>query len=439
MGSVWIATANADPFPAPERDQNVDVLIIGGGMAGVLTAYLLDGAGVDYVLCEAETLGDGTTKNTTAKITSQHRLVYDKLIKEFGEEKARLYLRANEEAIDAYRRLCETVDCDFESRDHTVYSLDDEKKIDREMRALKRLGFPAKRVFTPDLPFDVAGAIRFPDQAQFHPLKFLFGIAKGLRIFEHTRVRELKRTKEGIAAVTGGGTVFAKRVIVATHFPFLNKHGAYFLKQYQRRSYVIAIEKGPQLDGMYLDDEEGGLSFRNYGDYLLIGGGGHRTGKKGGGYAELKDVAELYFGRVGIPYAWAAQDCMTLDAVPYIGRYSSGTEGLFVATGFNKWGMTGAMAAARLLRDLITGTKNPYEALFSPSRTALRPALLSNLFEAAIGLLTPTAPRCPHLGCALRWNETEHTWDCPCHGSRFAADGSLIDNPATGDLKKVPR
>ena len=439
MGSVWIATANADPFPALERDRNVDVLIIGGGMAGVLTAYLLENAGVDSVLCEAETIGDGTTKNTTAKITSQHRLVYDKLIREFGEEKAGLYLRANEEAIDAYRRLCETIDCGFETKDHTVYSLDDPKKIDREMRALKRLGFPAKRVFSPDLPFDVAGAIRFSDQAQFHPLKFLFGIAKGLRIFEHTRVRELKRTKEGITAVTSGGAVHAKRVIVAAHFPFLNKHGAYFLKQHQSRSYVITLENGPQLDGMYLDDDETGLSFRNYEGYLLIGGGGHRTGKKGGGYAELKDVAELYFGRVTVPYAWAAQDCMTLDAVPYVGRYSKGTEGLYVATGFNKWGMTGSMAAARLLRDLITGTKNPYEELFSPSRTMLRPALFSNLFEAAIGLLTPTAPRCPHLGCALRRNEEEHSWDCPCHGSRFAADGSLIDNPATGDLKKVPR
>lgn len=435
MGSVWTATANIRSFPVLERDLHVDVLIIGGGMAGVLTAYMLEQAGVDYVLCEAETLADGTTKNTTAKITSQHGFVYEKLIREFGVKKAGLYLRANEEAIGAYRTLCETIDCDFEQTDSFVYTLDDEKKLDREMSALRRLGFPAERLDVLDLPFDVAGAIRFPDQAQFHPLRFLAKIAENLHVFEHTRVRELKKLKTGITAVTSGGTVTANRVVVATHFPFINKHGAYFIKQYQHRSYVIALENAPKLDGMYLDNDEEGLSFRNYRDLLFIGGGSHRTGRKGGGYAELKDVAELYFNKVTVKYAWAAQDCMTLDAVPYIGRYSSGTEDMYVATGFNKWGMTGSMVSAGLLRDLLTGRENPYEAVFSPSRTVLRPSLFSNAFEAVLGLLTPTAPRCPHLGCALRWNNEEHTWDCPCHGSRFREDGKLIDNPATGDLK----
>jgi glycine/D-amino acid oxidase-like deaminating enzyme len=437
MGSVWSATAELPSFPKLENDLNVDVLIIGGGMAGILTAYRLKEAGVDYALCEAETTASGTTKNTTAKITSQHGFIYDKLIREFGVKKAGLFLRANEEAIEAYRALCGGIDCDFETQDNYIYSLDDAEIVDREMKALKKLGRTAKRFDVLDLPFDVAGAIRFSGQAQFHPLKFLAEISKGLRVFSHTRVRGLKRTKEGILAVTSGGTVFAKRVIVATHFPFLNKHGAFFLKQYQHRSYVIAIENGPKLGGMFLDDDPEGLSFRNYGDLLLIGGGSHRTGKKGGGYAELKDVAELYFNKVTVRYAWAAQDCMTLDAVPYIGRYSSGTEGLYVATGFNKWGMTGSMVAAGLLCDLITGKDNPYASVFRPSRTMLRASLFANVFSSITGLLTPTAPRCPHLGCALRWNEEERSWDCPCHGSRFAEDGSLIDNPATGDLKRA--
>lgn len=437
MGSVWKETAELRSFPELDRNLHVDVLIIGGGMAGVLTASMLEKAGVDYALCEAETLGSGTTKNTTAKITSQHGLIYEKLNRAFGEQKAKLYYRANEEAIDAYRTLCKTIDCDFEQKDNCIYMLHDDAKIKTEMQTLEKLDIPAERIDTLPLPFDIAGAIRFSGQAQFHPLRFLFAVSEGLRIYEHTRVRELKQTKTGIVATTNGGTVFANRVIVATHFPFLNKHGAYFIKQYQHRSYVLALKNGPKLDGMYLDDDEKGLSFRNYRDLLFIGGGSHRTGKNGGGYRELKQVADRYFPKATVRYAWAAQDCMTLDSIPYIGRYFSGTEGLYVATGFNKWGMTGSMIAAQLLCDLMTGKKNPYEELFSPSRTMLRPALIANAAEAVLGLITPTVPRCPHLGCALHWNAEERSWDCPCHGSRFAEDGALIDNPATGDLKAV--
>jgi len=437
MGSVWKETVKMRSFPNLERELHVDVLIIGGGMAGVLTAYLLKQAGIDYALCEAKQIGSGTTKNTTAKITSQHGLIYDRLIREFGVRKAGLYYRANEEAIETYRTLCETIDCDFEKKDNFIYTLDDDAAIEKELRALKKLGIPAKRNDGPDLPFEVMGAVQFPNQAQFHPLRFLSGISEGLRIYEQTRVRELKKTKTGIQAVTSGGTVFANRVIVATHFPFLNKHGVYFIKQYQHRSYVLALDGAPQFDGMFLDDDEKGLSFRNYRNLLFIGGGSHRTGKNGGGYRELKAVAERFFPEATVRHAWAAQDCMTLDAVPYIGRYSSGTEGLFVATGFNKWGMTGSMTAAKLLCDLMTGTENPYAEVFTPSRTMLRASLFANAAEAILGLITPTVPRCPHLGCALHWNAEEHSWDCPCHGSRFTEDGKLIDNPATGDLKGV--
>ncbi len=439
MRSVWTDTVGMPAFSELSGDLRVDVLIVGGGMAGVLTAFRLRQAGIDYALCEEETVGSGTTRNTTAKITSQHGLIYDSLLRRFGAKKAGMYYRANEEAIEAYQTLCKSIDCAFERADHSVYTVGNEAKLDREMKALRRLEIPFRRVDAPFLPFDVDGAILFPDQAQFHPLRFLAGISEGLRIYEHTRVRELKRTKDGIVAVTSGGTVTANRVIVATHFPILNKHGAYFLKQYQHRSYVLALKNAPALDGMYLDDDADGLSFRNYGEYLLIGGGSHRTGKSGGGFRELYEVADLYFHRASVAYAWAAQDCMTLDAVPYIGRYAAGTDGLYVATGFNKWGMTGSMVAARLLCDLMTGTENPYAELFSPSRSVLRPALFENAAEALLGWITPTAPRCPHLGCALHWNAEERSWDCPCHGSRFSEDGTLLNDPATGDLKAVQK
>ena len=431
MGSLWEQTWEQPSFPAQDGDMNTDVLIIGGGMAGILCAYQLHCAGVPYVLAEAETICNGITKNTTAKITSQHGLIYDKLISRFGIEHAKQYLDANEEALQKYRELCRQIDCDFEEKAAYTYSLDDRRKIERELNALEKLGFSAEFVDKLPLPFHVAGAVKFPDQAQFHPLKFVSGISKNLHIYEHTRVRELL----GTTAVTNHGRINAKKIIVTTHFPFLNKHGSYFLKLYQHRSYVIALKDAQDVDGMYLDEAQTGMSFRNYKNLLLIGGGDHRTGKKGGGWRELQDFARSYYPQAEEIYRWATQDCMSLDSVPYIGPYSASTTNLYVATGFNKWGMTSSMVSAMILSDLVQGKKNPYEEVFFPSRSILRPQLAVNGFEAVVRLLTPTARRCPHLGCALKWNPIEHTWDCPCHGSRFTEDGKLIDNPATGDLK----
>lgn len=432
MESLWEQTSRHTGFERLEQNMKTKVLIIGGGMAGVLCAYLLHQSGVPYVLLEAETIGSGITKNTTAKITSQHGLLYDKLIREFDVGRARQYLDANQAALQKYRELCRDIDCGFEEKTAYVYSLDDRRKIERELKALEKLGFRGEFTDRLPLPFSVAGGIRYPNQAQFHPLKFLSALSKGLHIYEHTPVRELV----GTTAMADHGRVTAEKVIVTTHFPFLNKHGSFFLKLYQHRSYVIALENGPQVDGMYVDEAQTGMSFRNHENLLLLGGGDHRTGKKGGGWQELRDFARRHYPGATEKYHWATQDCMTLDGVPYIGPYSASTSGLYVATGFNKWGMTSSMVSAMILCDLVQGKRNPYAEVFSPSRTILRPQLAVNGFEALVSLLTPSPRRCPHLGCALKWNPQEHTWDCPCHGSRFTEDGRLIDNPATGDLKK---
>ena len=431
MDSIWTKTAQLPQFDPLRSDLRTDVLIIGGGLAGVLCAYKLTQAGVDCALVEVNRIGGGITKNTTAKVTSQHGLIYDKLIREFGVDRARLYLEANQGALEEYRSLCRNINCDFEEKDAFVYSMDKRWKLDREMKALDKLGFGAEFVEQVPLPFPTAGAVKFPRQAQFHPLKFLAAIAKGMKIFEHTKVLELGPGR----AVATGGTVSADKIIIATHFPLLNKHGGYFLKLYQHRSYVLALENAPDVHGMYLDEDEKGLSFRNYGDLLLVGGGSHRTGKQGGCWQELEGFARKHYPDAQEAARWATQDCMTLDGVPYIGPYSRGTDGLYVVTGFNKWGMTSSMAAAAVLTDLVLGQKNPYAELFSPSRTVLRPQLAANALESALGLLTPTVPRCPHMGCALKYNAAEHSWDCPCHGSRFTEDGSLIDNPATDDKR----
>ncbi len=429
MKSIWENDTRRVRFDVLTGDKKTDVLIIGGGIAGILCAYKLKNAGVDCVLAEAAEICGGITKNTTAKITLQHGLIYDKLIRRFGEDKARLYLTSQIRAGEEYARICRNIDCDYEIKDSYVYSLCDRKKIEREVSALNRLGVKAEFSDAGELPFEVAGTVRVREQAQFHPLKFIYGIAKDLPIFEHTKVTGLRPNR----AWTNSGEITYKKLIVATHFPILNKHGGYFLKLYQHRSYVLELEGAPIIDGMYVDDEDTGLSFRRYGDVLLLGGGGHRTGKQGGCWAELEAFAKKHYKNCRIVGRWANQDCMTLDDVPYIGQYSKSTPDVYVATGFNKWGMTNSMVAADILCDLIQGKSNPYAEVFLPSRSVLRPQLAVNAFESTVGLLTPTAPRCPHFGCALKYNSAEHSWDCPCHGSRFTEGGELIDNPATDD------
>ncbi len=431
MNSIWTETERTVNFAPLEHNRSTDALIVGGGIAGILCAYKLKNAGVDCMLVEAGEICGGITKNTTAKITLGHGLIYDKMICRLGEDKARLYAVAQRDAATEYARLCSSIDCDWKVRDNYVYSLNNRKKIEKEVAALNRIGVKAEFSDADELPFKVAGAVRVKSQAQFHPLKFLYDIAKDLPIYEHTKVRELMPHK----VVTNHGEIAYKKLIIATHFPILNKHGLYPLKLYQHRSYVLALKGARNVEGMYVDESDTGLSFRSYGELLLLGGGGHRTGKHGGCWQELEEFAKKHYKNAEIVGRWATQDCMTLDGIPYIGQYSKFASDVLVATGFNKWGMTNAMVAADILCDLTCGKGNPYVEVFSPSRTMLRPQLVLNAFESVMGFLTPTVPRCPHLGCALKYNRNEHSWDCPCHGSRFGENGELIDNPATDDKR----
>lgn len=382
------------------------------------------------MIVEENRICSGITGNTTAKITAQHGEIYSRLLKKQGREQAKLYYRANREALAQFERLCAELECDYSVHDSFLYRRDDPGKLENEMKALEALEIPAQWTTQTELPFAVAGAICMPKQAQFHPLKFAGEIARGLPIYEHTAVRSY----DGKEYRTDDSVIRAEKTVVATHFPMWNKHGLYPLKLYQDRSYVLALRDAPRISGMYMDADKKGQSFRMAGEYLLLGGGAHRTGKKGTMWQE--QAAQRYYPQAKPAYRWAAQDCMSLDGIPYIGQYAPNTESLYVAAGFNKWGMTSSMVAALLLRDMLMGKKNPYEKLFSPSRSMLRPQLLVNGFEAVTHLLKPTAPRCPHMGCALKWNSREHSWDCPCHGSRFSGNGTRLDGPATGDLKK---
>ena len=434
MDSLWTDGVCMPSFPALDRDLETDVLIIGGGLCGVLCAYRLQEAGVRYAQIEAGRICRGVTARTTAKITSQHGLIYHDLLRRLGPARARQYYDVSEAALARYRALCRTMDCGFEDRDAYVFETGGTEKLEAEKAALDRLGIPADGLSCLLLPVPAAGAIRFRNQAQFHPLRFVREIAKGLNIFEHTAAR----TYDGRAVVTDSGRITARRIIVTTHFPIFNKHGAYFLKLYQHRSYVLALDGAQDVHGMFVDERETGLSLRNAEGLLLLGGGAHRTGKQGGGWNELTAFARVHYPAAREVGRWATQDCMTLDGVPYIGRYARSTPTLYVATGFGKWGMTASMVAADLLCDLVQERANDCAALFSPARSMLHAQLFYNGLEACASLLTPTRPRCPHMGCALKWNPQERSWDCPCHGSRFAQDGALLNNPATGDLRRPP-
>ncbi len=430
MESIWSTDVTMPRFPPLDGDARTDVLVIGGGLAGVLCAYELRQAGVDCLLVEGNTVGSGVTLGTTAKITAQHGLMGRSLVQALGSDRARLYVQANLEAVGEYRRLCAGLDCDFREAVSYVYSRDDRDLIEEELEYLDRLGCPAVFEKELELPFPVAGAAAVPHQAAFHPLKFLAGLARGLNIREHTFVRALGERR----AFTERGTVTAERIVIATHFPFLDRHGGYFTKLYQERSYVLALSGAPRMEGLYRDADDKGLSFRSAGERLLLGGGGHRTGKPGLGWRPLRETAARYWPNAAVEDFWATQDCMTLDGVPYVGPYGKRTNGLYVITGFQKWGMTSAMVAAQVLTAQLTGREHIVQPVLSPQRAMALPALAANGMEAAMDFAMPLPRRCPHLGCALRWNKAEHTWDCPCHGSRFTEDGGLLDGPANEPL-----
>ena len=477
MESIWHRSAKMAPKPPLAEDVETGVAVIGGGMAGILTAALLEEAGVRTVVLEADRVGGGQTGNTTAKVTAQHGLIYHKLEQTLGPESARLYAVANQSAVESYQRMVDErgIRCAWERLPAYLYALEAEDLLSQEAAAQERAGLPVRLTEDPGLPFPVRGAVRCGGQAQFHPLWFLHALAEGLTVYEHTRVLEV----DGGLVRTGGGTVRAEYVVFCCHFPFVNAPGYYFARMHQERSYVLALAGAPALAGMYYSADRDGLSLRRAGTLLLAGSGSHRTGenREGGRYDALRRSASLLLPGVEEVCRWSAQDCMTLDGVPYVGQFSASTPGWYVATGFGKWGMTGSMAAAVLLRDQILGQANAWEKLFSPQRftpAASAARLLDNglhalrdlgrlplaparaaaealppghggvaevegekagVYKAPDGTLHVVSLRCPHLGCQLEWNPDEQSWDCPCHGSRFDFQGRLLSGPAQEGLE----
>ena len=495
--SLWLATTPETNFPALASDISVDVAVLGGGMAGITTALLLKQAGMSVAVIEAGRVVESVTGNTTAKVTSQHGLIYDHLISQFGTDGAQAYADAQQAAIEKIASLIQEhgVDCDFTRASAYVYT-EDEKELERitaEVEAATKLGLPASYVETTPLPFEIKGAIEFRDQARFHPRKYLLALVEqipggGSHVFEGTRALDIDEEDESCSVKTDKGTIRAGRVVIATHFPYPD--GAmYFSRMHPKRSYVVGCRlRGKAPEGMFITSEAPFHSFRSNpledgGEIWMVGGENHKTGQGGDTserYRNLELWARERFDVKAIEYRWSTQDNVTVDRVPYIGKASTGSERLYVATGFGGWGMTNSTVSAMILSDLILGRDNDWSSLFDPGRfkplTAAKDFVVENVDVAkhfvgdrlsvpdeesatdlaegegrvvkldgekvAVcklegGATHAVSATCTHMGCIVSWNSAEKSWDCPCHGSRFNYDGRVIQGPANEDLKRM--
>lgn len=452
MNSIWTDTVTLQKRSPLKEDMDVKTAIIGAGLAGVLIGYMLKQKGIDAVILEADRIGRGTTGRTTAKITSQHGVIYQRLLKDYGREKAKHYAGFQEWAVGEYEKIAreKRISCDFVRCNANLYSCMAPEILKAEAEAAIALGIQTVYRKECELPFPVKGVLTYENQAAFHPLKFIEGIAGDLRIFEKTKVIrvEYEGQKES-RLITDSGTVRAENVVFACHFPFVNVPGYYFARMSQSRSYVLALKKAQKLEGYYLGIDGDSYSFRSEGETMLFGGGGHRTGelkegemtKEACGYQPLRKKAEELWKGSKETACWSAQDCMTLDQIPYIGRFSKRRKNWYVATGFGKWGMTSAMVSGRIISCMLEGMDVPEADIFSPQRRLSQSGvkkLAENQKTAVKGLVSmEPARRCTHMGCRLSWNPEEGTWECPCHGSRFGREGKLLDGPAVKELKKI--
>jgi glycine/D-amino acid oxidase-like deaminating enzyme/nitrite reductase/ring-hydroxylating ferredoxin subunit len=478
------------------EDVEADVVVIGGGIVGITTALLAQEQGAHVVLLEADRVGHGVSGHTTAKVTSQHGLIYARLRSSFGADAAQTYGQANEAAIDWIARRVERdgIDCDFRVRAAYAYAAgaSDRSKVEDEAQAAAEAGLPARLVDAAPLPFPVEAAVRFDDQAEFHVGKYLRAlvealVAAGGRIFERSRAVDVA-TDRGCVVKTPGGRVTADRAVIATHFPFLDRSLA-FARVHPERSYALLCRiAGQPPEGMFLSAGAPTRSIRGVPadgeELLLVGGEGHRTGTGGDTeerYARLEAFAREHWDVRSVDYRWSAQDNITVDGMPYVGALVPFSDRLLMATGFAKWGMTGGTAAAMILSDALLGRESPWAPLLHPNRLTLRASayrLVRENAEAGIrffgdrlskpgrrpieelapgeggsvrhdgekvaayrdedGALTAVSPTCTHLGCQVNWNRAERSWDCPCHGSRFAPDGRVLQGPAVHRLERKP-
>lgn len=491
--SYWVDSVETPRFPALDHAIDVDVCVIGAGIVGVTAAVLLLRAGRSIALVEAARIAHGATGYTTAKISSTQGTIYRHLINEHGLDTARAYAGANERGLSQIRELVDTyqVDCDLETRANFVYaqSEDELAKVTDEVESARAAGLDVSLESVDGVPFEALGALRHEGQAQFHPVKYLTGLiamldSEGVSVFEASRVVDVTEGSPNEVR-TEAGSVTCRDVVVATGYPILDR-GFYFARVHPKRSYAIAgvVPRENLVDGMYISAGDPTRSLRTIDDgtriLLLVGGEGHAVGQDTATEAHfdnLESWARDRFAMQEITHRWSTQDGSTVDSIPYAGTLRRGSDHLFVATGFRKWGMTNGTTAASVIADRITGNENPFAALYDPHRLDVRASMprfvKENLkvathfvgdrilhpqqrkpeelapgeagvvgigldrtacYRDEAGLLHCVSGVCTHLGCIVTWNAAEKTWDCPCHGSRFGYDGSVIQGPAVRGL-----
>lgn len=492
--SYWIASTPDTDYPKLNKDLKIDVAIIGGGIAGISCAYFLKKEGINVAVFEADHIIHGTTGHTTAKITSQHYLIYDKIKSQISLEMAKQYAESNEVAIKAIEKTINerNIDCDFTKESSYIYTQENKyvKDISNEVSTASDAGIKAVYLDEIPLPLKAKAAVRFDDQAQFHPRKYLLALAKEIPdndnfIFEQSRIIDIEENQgKYILTSENGFKVISDRVIIASHYPCYNKAGLYFSRIYADRSYVVAIKSLNRYPGgMYISAEDPGRSLRaqdtESGELIFVGGDHHKTGQGEdtlNHYKALMEFSDEIFGIEDIPYMWSTQDCMTNDGIPYIGHFSSDNPNLYIATGFNKWGMTGSTVAAMVIKDMIVKGESPWQDVYNPLRKTIKASAKSFIAqnldvagELIKGKIIPASKKvdvktnegkivnidgkrcgayrdengklfvvdttCTHLGCELNFNSAEKTWDCPCHGSRFSYDGKIVEGPAIKKLK----
>ena len=499
--SLWIVDSCETNYPELKEDINAEVCIIGGGIVGAITAYLLEKNGVNVVVLEKNKICMGVTANSTAKLTSQHGLFYKYLENENGLNFAKKYLESNEEGIKLAEKIIkeETIDCDYEKKDAYVFATNESelKKIEEEIDVLKRINYDAELEKNTDIPVEKClGAVKFKNQAQFNSRKYVIELFKivsklGGKIYENSKVENIQHDNAAYNISANGYNVKAKNVVISTHYPIKNFPGMYFSKMYQDKSYAIAVDtkqdENEIIDGMFIQSCDPVISFRTakYKDknLLIVAGSGHRTGQAEGkiedSFVNLENYIKKYYPNAETKFKWSTEDCVTLDKVPYIGQFSNLLPNMYVATGFKKWGMSTSHVAGKLISDLILGKENEYVDIYKATR--LEPiknikefgnmlkestySLLINKIKPAKDILEKiplgdggiveidgdkvgiykrddgeifaVKPYCGHLGCLVSWNNLEKTWDCPCHGSRYDYMGNIITEPTVKKLEKI--
>jgi len=492
--SYWMATSPETGFPPLDGDGRVDVTVIGGGIAGITTAFLLKQAGLTVALIESRRIVTGATGYTTAKITSLHRLIYADLIDRFGSRKARQYADANQAGIEKVVSLVReyNIPCSFARKPAYTYADSEESReaVAAEADAARSLGLPATFTEEVPLPGRTYGAVVLDNQAQFHPRNYLLLLAghlpgEGSYVFETTRATGLEEQKDGVTVKTDRGSLTSDYAVLATHYPIYDRHGAYFARMRPSRSYALGIRLGePFPDGIFINAAGPVHSWRSQpageGELVIVTGEVHDTGTvtdTRAHYRALERYARSVYPVRSVDYRWSAQDYITADRVPYIGPIAEGHDRVYVATGFGKWGMAAGTAAGMIITDLIRGRTNPWAEVFEPARfreQPARPGWVQKSLESAGGAIevdagrfdrevaaiparegrvvefdgqkvaiyrdgegrvTTLDPTCMHMACTVAWNNAEETWDCPCHGSRYDAGGRVIESPTVRDLK----